>query len=165
MLSNGHIGPGAQLKAIDFGISRFCRNDELLSAFAGTMYYIAPEVLKRSYSFPADIWSCGVILYILLCGEPPFAGNTNIETYRSILDCDLETRFGFHPWPDISEAAKDCIRQMLTRDTSLRPNAREMLKHRFLQVHGVAPRDPIDNAVLKKMMKFAKSNKLKRSVA
>lgn len=85
-----------------------------------------------------------------------------METYRSIIDGDLEERLLAPPWPQISEGAKDCIRQMLTRDQHLRPNAREMLKHQFLQDHKFAPREPIDNAVLKKMMKFAKSNKLKR---
>lgn len=155
-----HKGPGAKLKAIDFGISRFCKENEFQTEIAGSMYYIAPEVLKRKYSFPADIWSCGVILYILLCGEPPFQGNTNMETFRAILD--FEINFTFHPWPCVSDAAKNCITQMLTRDPEKRPTARQMLQHEFLREHGAALRDPLGNAVLNKMMKFAKCNKLKR---
>ena len=59
------------MKAIDFGVSKFISENEVLREMVGSLYYIAPEVLQRQYSFPADIWSAGVILYILLCGAHP----------------------------------------------------------------------------------------------
>jgi len=62
------LGPGAKLKAIDFGVSKFISENEVLHEMVGSIYYIAPEVLTRNYSFPADIWSAGIIVYILLCG-------------------------------------------------------------------------------------------------
>lgn len=63
-----HKGPGSNLKAIDFGISQFCQEGESLKELVGTVSYMAPEVIERKYGFPADIWSCGVILYLLICG-------------------------------------------------------------------------------------------------
>ena len=72
-----------------------------------------PQVLRRHYSHQADIWSCGVILYILLSGVPPFWG----ESEQQIFDCILKGNLDFQsdPWPQISTEAKDCVRQMLTQ--------------------------------------------------
>jgi calcium-dependent protein kinase len=71
----------APLKATDFGLSVFFKQGEVFKDIVGSAYYIAPEVLKRSYGPEADIWSIGVILYILLCGVPPFwAGEFLITT-------------------------------------------------------------------------------------
>ncbi len=65
------------LKIIDFGTSRKIGKDEKLRSKMGTPYYIAPEVLQLNYDSKCDIWSCGVILYIILCGYPPFNGSTD----------------------------------------------------------------------------------------
>lgn len=67
----------AQLKIIDFGTSRYFKSDSIMKKKLGTPYYIAPEVLSEKYNEKVDIWSCGVILYIFLCGYPPFNGRTD----------------------------------------------------------------------------------------
>lgn len=64
----------SDIKVIDFGTSRVYDPTKKMNQKFGTPYYIAPEVLKKNYSEKCDIWSCGVILYILLCGFPPFNG-------------------------------------------------------------------------------------------
>lgn len=75
----------ATLKAIDFGLSVFFKEGHFLRQIVGSAYYVAPEVLKKHYSKDADIWSCGVILYILLSGVPPFYGETEHQIFDSIL--------------------------------------------------------------------------------
>ena len=64
------------LKIIDFGTAIEKKNDKKLTALVGTPYYIAPEVIKGEYDEKCDVWSCGVILYLLLSGMPPFVGHT-----------------------------------------------------------------------------------------
>ena len=75
---------------------------------------MAPEVLKKCYGKEADIWSVGVILYILLSGVPPFYGESENEIFRSVIQGDLDLESD--PWPCVSEAAKDAVRQMLIRN-------------------------------------------------
>lgn len=72
------------IKIIDFGLSRYCGKEEVMTAQMGTPYYIAPEVLDGKYDKKCDLWSLGVILYILLSGKAPFYGNTNNEIYGRI---------------------------------------------------------------------------------
>ncbi len=74
---------------------------------------MAPEVLRKAYSKEADIWSCGVILYILLSGTPPFSGESDQRVFERILKAPLS--FSAPPWPSISESAKDVVRRMLVR--------------------------------------------------
>ena len=84
----------AEIKLIDFGLSkRFgIKNVESqktnqinLKTVVGTPYYVAPEVLRQSYDKSCDIWSLGIILYIFLCGYPPFEGDDSKEIFRNIL--------------------------------------------------------------------------------
>lgn len=70
------------LRAIDFGLSVFLQPGQRLRQLAGSSFYIAPEVLKGSYGFEADLWSAGVIIYILLSGLPPFWGSSEKQIFR-----------------------------------------------------------------------------------
>lgn len=119
------------LKIIDFGTSRKICPDEKLTTKMGTPYYIAPEVLDRNYDQKCDIWSIGVILYILLCGYPPFNGDTDSEIIAKI----QKGKFSFpkEEWSSISKEAKDLIKLMLNKNPKKRPSARELLQHSWFK--------------------------------
>ncbi|KAM1793312.1 hypothetical protein EV1_036608 [Malus domestica] len=150
----------AMLKATDFGLSVFIEEGKVYRDIVGSAYYVAPEVLRRSYGKEIDIWSAGVILYILLSGVPPFWA----ETERGIFDAILEGVIDFdsQPWPSISDSAKDLVRKMLTQDPRKRITSAEVLEHPWLRVGGVASDKPIDSAVLSRMKQFRAMNKLKQ---
>ncbi|XP_022746175.1 calcium-dependent protein kinase 1-like [Durio zibethinus] len=148
------------LKAIDFGLSIFFRPGDILSDVVGSPYYVAPDVLRKLYGPEADVWSAGVIIYILLSGVPPFWGETEQEIFDEVLHGDLD--FTSDPWPSISESAKDLLRKMLVRDATKRITAHEVLRHPWIQVDGVAPDKPLDSVVLSRMKEFSAMNKLKK---
>ncbi|KAL9261490.1 Calcium-dependent protein kinase 33-like protein [Drosera capensis] len=150
----------SSLKITDFGLSVFIKEGKVYNDLVGSAYYVAPEVLRRQYGKEIDVWSAGVILYILLCGVPPFWA----ETEKGILD---EIRKGelnleSSPWPSISSSAKDLIRSMFTRDPAERITAAKALEHPWLREGGEASDKPIDSAVLIRMKQFKAMNKLKK---
>ncbi|KAK4371351.1 hypothetical protein RND71_010826 [Anisodus tanguticus] len=148
------------LKTIDFGLSVFFKPGERFNDVVGSPYYVAPEVLKKRYGPEADVWSAGVIVYILLSGVPPFWAENEQGIFEQVLHGDLD--FSSDPWPSISEDAKDLVRGMLVRDPKNRLTAHEVLCHRWVQVDGVAPDKPLDSAVLSRMKQFSAMNKLKK---
>ncbi|KAJ0028388.1 hypothetical protein Pint_36225 [Pistacia integerrima] len=148
------------LKTIDFGLSVFFRPGETLNDVVGSPYYVAPEVLRKNYGPACDVWSAGVIIYILLCGVPPFWDETEQGIFEQVLKGDLD--FLSEPWPTISDGAKDLVRRMLVRDPKKRLTAHEVLSHPWVQVHGVAPDKPLDSAVLSRLKQFSAMNKLKK---
>ncbi|KAG5529207.1 hypothetical protein RHGRI_029785 [Rhododendron griersonianum] len=83
----------------------------LFKDLVGSAYYVALEVLRRSYGVEADIWSAGVILYILLSGVPPFWGENEQGIFDAVLQGNLD--FASDPWPSISSSAKDLVKKML----------------------------------------------------
>ncbi|XP_047942351.1 calcium-dependent protein kinase 4 [Salvia hispanica] len=148
------------LKAIDFGLSVFFKPGQIFTDVVGSPYYVAPEVLLKQYGFEADVWTAGVILYILLSGVPPFWA----ETQQGIFDAVLRGYIDFDsdPWPLISESAKDLIRKMLCMKPSERLTAHEVLCHPWICENGVAPDRALDPAVLSRLKQFSAMNKLKK---
>ncbi|KAK9810447.1 hypothetical protein WJX72_010861 [[Myrmecia] bisecta] len=151
----------AALQLADFGLSTYFKPGQKFKHIVGSAYYVAPEVLRKDYGFEADIWSLGVILYILLSGLPPFWGDTEEDIFKMVLKGDLD--FATAPWPEISDAAKDCVRKLLTRDPAKRPTAHDILQHPWLQQQGAAPDRPLDSVVITRMRKFAAMGKLKKA--
>ncbi|KAL6553204.1 Calcium-dependent protein kinase 15 [Orobanche gracilis] len=164
----------AMLKATDFGLSVFIEEGGLFEHIysgprsilsgkvyrdiVGSAYYVAPEVLKRSYGKEIDIWSAGVILYILLSGVPPFWAETEKGIFDAILSEGID--FDSQPWPSISDSAKDLVRKMLTKDPKNRITSAQVLDHPWIK--GQASDKPIDSAVLSRMKQFRAMNKLKK---
>ncbi|KAL2636052.1 hypothetical protein R1flu_007531 [Riccia fluitans] len=158
LLSNRH--EDAPLKATDFGLSVFFKPDEVFTDVVGSPYYVAPEVLRKHYGPEADVWSAGVILYILLSGVPPFWAETEQGIFEQVLRGDID--FMSDPWPTISEMAKDLIRKMLHPNPAKRLKAHQVLSHPWIQEEGVAPDRPIDPAVQSRLKQFSAMNKLKK---
>ncbi|KAI4328961.1 hypothetical protein L6164_021271 [Bauhinia variegata] len=121
----------ADMRLIDFGLSDFIRPEERLNDIVGSAYYVAPEVLHRSYSFEADIWSIGVITYILLCGSRPFWARTESGIFHAVLRAD--PNFDDLPWPSVSAEAKDFVKRLLNKDYRKRMTAVQALTHPWLR--------------------------------
>eukprot|EP00268_Persea_americana_P006895 TRINITY_DN1249_c0_g1_i10.p1 TRINITY_DN1249_c0_g1~~TRINITY_DN1249_c0_g1_i10.p1 ORF type:complete len:532 (+),score=109.88 TRINITY_DN1249_c0_g1_i10:104-1597(+) len=148
------------LKATDFGLSIFYTPGKTFSEVVGSPYYVAPEVLLKHYGPEADVWSAGVILYILLSGVPPFWAETEAGIFREILNGQLD--LDSDPWPCISGSAKDLIKKMLERDPRKRSTAHEVLCHPWIVDDKVAPDKPLDSAVLSRLKHFSAMNKIKK---
>ncbi|KAK7363739.1 hypothetical protein VNO77_05893 [Canavalia gladiata] len=151
---------GATLKATDFGLSVFIEEGKVYHDMVGSAYYVAPEVLRRSYGKEIDIWSAGVILYILLSGVPPFWAETEKGIFNAVLEGEID--FVSAPWPSISDSAKDLVRKMLTQDPKKRITSAQVLDHPWMREGGDASDKPIDSAVLSRMKQFRAMNKLKK---
>jgi len=148
------------IRAIDFGLSTYYMPGKTYSEVVGSAFYVAPEVLRRNYSNKCDIWSAGIMLYILLSGSPPFHGASEKAIFKDILKG--EVRFCFPPWPDMSAEAKEVVKLMLTQDPHKRPSAQDLLQHPWIRKGGTAPTDPIQPYVLKHLRQFANENRFKR---
>ena len=99
------------IKVIDFGLSRTFTPEKNMYSKMGTPFYIAPEVLKKKYNEKCDIWSCGVILYILLSGNPPFNGKNDQAIFDSIALGYVS--FQGVEWKNVSNQAKIFIKKLL----------------------------------------------------
>ncbi|KAF8006019.1 hypothetical protein BT93_K0338 [Corymbia citriodora subsp. variegata] len=148
------------LKAIDFGLSVFFKPGERFSEIVGSPYYMAPEVLKRNYGPEVDIWSAGVILYILLCGVPPFWAETEQGVALAILRGNID--FKREPWPQVSDTAKNLVRQMLEPDPRKRLTAREVLEHPWIQNAKKASNVPLGDIVRTRLKQFSVMNRFKK---
>ena len=113
------------IKIIDFGTCEILKKKKLTEQI-GTSFYIAPEVLKDGYNEKCDLWSCGVILYILLCGSPPFYGKSEKEIFQRILDGSIS--FKHKIWSKISDEAKNLVIKLLQVDPTKRLSAAEALE-------------------------------------
>ncbi|KAG2585437.1 calcium-dependent protein kinase 21-like [Panicum virgatum] len=148
------------LKVIDFGLSVFFNPGDRFTEVVGSAYYMAPEVLKRSYGPEVDVWSAGVMLYILLCGVPPFWGDNDEKIAQAILRGGID--FSREPWPRVSGNAKDLVRRMLDPDPSTRPTARQVLEHPWLKNADAAPNVSLGDAVRARLQQFSAMNKFKK---
>jgi calcium-dependent protein kinase len=121
-----------EVKILDFGSAKMKKKgkqNEKLHGVTGTVYYCSPEVIKDKYDFECDEWACGVMMYILLSGYPPFAGDNEDQIFQSILKEELN--FNLPEFRNISDTCKDLISQLLEKKAKKRIKAEDALKHEF----------------------------------
>nr|AGQ20411.1 calcium dependent protein kinase 2 [Zingiber officinale] len=148
------------LKATDFGLSDFIKPGKKFRDIVGSAYYVAPEVLKRKSGPESDVWSIGVITYILLCGRRPFWDRTEDGIFREVLKNKPD--FRRKPWPQVSDSAKDFIKKLLVKDPRARLTAAQALSHPWVREGGSASEIPLDISVLSNMRQFVKYSRLKQ---
>jgi len=116
----------------DFGLSKIFDSGEALETSCGTPDYVAPEVItaEGSYDKSVDMWSCGVITYVLLCGFSPFLSSTQTGLFEKIIKVEYD--FPDPEWTNISAEAKDFIRHLLVKDPNERWTAKQCKQHPWL---------------------------------
>ncbi|XP_046726120.1 calcium/calmodulin-dependent protein kinase IGb isoform X2 [Silurus meridionalis] len=139
----------------DFGLSKM-EDKGIMSTACGTPGYVAPEVLaQKPYSKAVDCWSIGVITYILLCGYPPFYEESETRLFSKIMKAQYEFDSPF--WDDISESAKDFIRNMMQKNPNLRYTTEQALRHPWIIGKTAQSRDIYYSVSVQIQKNFAKS--------
>jgi len=124
-----------EIAIADFGLSKIVGQQMMMQTACGTPSYVAPEVLNASgYGKEVDMWSIGVITYILLCGFPPFYGDTVPEIFEQIMEANFD--YPEEYWGSVSKEAKDFINKLLVVDSDKRLTASDALRHPWLSASG-----------------------------
>jgi calcium-dependent protein kinase len=151
------------IKLIDFGTSVIFKPKQKMSEKTGTPYYIAPEILRKRYDEKCDLWSCGVILYILLTGEPPFNGNNDKEILKSVEIGIYDERHEAFKY--ISEDGRILIKNLLTVDPTKRLSAIEALETKWIK--DLAPNSKLNeqeaSKILSRLKTFRADQKLQEA--
>ena len=152
----------SQLKLIDFGLSKVVKTmDDIIKGKVGTLYYMAPEVILGDYNEKCDVWSCGVILYIMLSGNPPFYDNNEEKLKKKIIN--IEYNFNLPIFSKVSEDAKDLIRQIFVNKDE-RPSISDILSSTWVKEN--APNASSENLNIDwgHIQKYSKLNLVQKSV-
>jgi calcium-dependent protein kinase len=139
------------IKLIDFGTSITIKGKNLTQEL-GTIYYIAPEVFMNNYNEKADIWSCGIILYTMLCGHPPFCGNKENIIKSKILHSKLT--FPSKEFKTVSSDAKEYIKSLLSYDPNHRPSAEEALNNNWLMAMINRGKAKLSDYIISNLIRF-----------
>eukprot|EP00929_Paragymnodinium_shiwhaense_P096471 TRINITY_DN5805_c0_g1_i1.p1 TRINITY_DN5805_c0_g1~~TRINITY_DN5805_c0_g1_i1.p1 ORF type:complete len:655 (+),score=156.12 TRINITY_DN5805_c0_g1_i1:85-2049(+) len=153
------------LKIIDFGLSKKFSPGEILTTRAGTPDYVAPEVVRGRYTESADLWSCGVMAYIMLCGYPPFRGHTDAQ----ILHAVQRGYYSFDDdkgWKGVSEHAKQFIRHLVHISPLARHTAETAMTDVWITGQDMSPtnREAVfDEGLLENLRAYKHHNALKKA--
>ena len=158
-----------QVKLIDFGTAKIFERGQSENRYVGSSYYMAPEVLKRKYDEKCDLWSIGVIFYILLTGRPPFDGNDDEEILKNVEKGVYDKTS--YPFPSLSSLAKDLINKLLQYDPKKRISAEEALEHQWFKTAEFKRKDKVNTIspelakeLITNMTKYKSTNVLKCAV-
>merc|ERR1719454_813507 len=152
----------SSLKIIDFGLSCKFDANTVATTKAGTPYYVAPQVLAGKYDQASDMWSVGVIMYVLLCGYPPFYGETDADVLTKVRLGNFT--FNAADWKNVSDDAKDLIKKLLKMNPRDRYTAEQSLAH--VWVKNKAPQAanvPLQSGLVDNLRSFRSQNKLKKA--
>ncbi|CAG9321435.1 unnamed protein product [Blepharisma stoltei] len=154
----------ANLKVIDFGISQRLNPGAKLTSANGTLYYMAPEVFDRPHDEKCDIWSAGIILYVMICGKPPFYADNDKDYIKLIKKGQFSLTKG--AWENASDDLKDLVRKMLTVDPKKRLSAQDVLNHPWVEKYlsNEAEANPISTEALSNLGKFRNQSKIAKSI-
>ena len=152
---------GNFVKVIDWGCARFLEPKKKMTKIIGTPYYMAPEVLKGKYNNLCDIWSLGVIAYMLLLGEPPFEGESEDEICSEIINGNYS--FEDKQWRPFSNLAKDFVQSLMTFDYRKRPSAQESLKHPWFNTQSEINNNEVSKEALINIKNFRATKKLQQA--
>ncbi|XP_034414613.1 myosin light chain kinase, smooth muscle-like isoform X2 [Cyclopterus lumpus] len=153
---------GTRIKIIDFGLAAELEEGQPLLVMHGTPEFVAPEVISyEPVGLESDMWSIGVICFILLSGESPFQGNTAAETLALVTAAQFE--FDQESFEDISDEAKDFISSLLKKDRRCRLSCAEALAHPWMASFAVMNRRPTKSLNKGKMKRFLARRKWKKT--
>jgi len=155
-----NAAPGAMLKMIDFGLARTFHPGCSMSTRVGTAYYVAPQVLRGDYDEKCDVWSAGIILYILLCGYPPFSADSDEAIFRQIRAGTFD--FPSPDWDGVSAEARAFVRELLTKEAKRRPSAERALAGPWLQATAASKSMPPNTDFVTSLRNFQAFGTLKK---
>ena len=156
------IEEDSPLKLIDFGLSKvFNGDDNTMKGAVGTTFYMAPEVITGKYNEKCDVWACGVILYIMLCGKPPFYSKDEEELKQKI--CSMKYDFNYPEFNKISNDAKELIASMLV-DKESRPSVTQILNHKWIKENAPHSTNEVLNINWNHIQKYSGLNLMQKSV-
>ena len=150
MITNREKNGCLQVKLIDFGTATISEKGQKENKYVGSSYYMDPEIIKRKYDEKCDLWSIGVILYILLNGRPPFDGNDDDEILENVAK-GVYDKWSY-PYPLLSSEAKDLINKLLQYDPKQRISAEEALEHPWFKKAEFKKKDKV-NSICPKLAK------------
>lgn len=153
--------PDSDVKIIDFGLACFLNEQKVLNCICGTPFYVAPEVLAGSYRLECDMWSLGVMLYMMLSGSPPFTGKNNQEIITKVYSGNYSLRL--KQFSKVSQMAKDLISRLLVKDPSLRLTAKDAFNHPWIQILSPIPERPLSSKTYEDINNYVHFTKFKRA--
>jgi calcium-dependent protein kinase len=169
MITNREKNGCLQVKLIDFGTAKIFEKGHQENKYVGSSYYMAPEIIKRKYDEKCDLWSIGVILYILLTGRPPFDGNDDDEILENVKKGVYDN--SSYPFPLLSVHAKDLISKLLQYDPKKRYSAEQAIEHPWFKTAEFKKKDKVNTIspelakeLIHNMTKYKSDNILKCAV-